>query len=138
MPSYGALVSNSDWLIQSAEELKRLKQERLDALARDGPLVMINDYSEYTIVLLRDGKERIHEFGENDIRVLRTKDESVRTNMNLDGPPDEDGVTHFVCVYASDWGQRSYGIQVTPEEAKQIKRGLDAINAELMAEYGDE
>ncbi len=136
--SVGALVSNSNFLIQAAEKLKKLQQARLEELARDGPRVFLNDACEVTIILLRDGSEKVYEFGERPVRVLRTQSDSTRAALYLKGPPDSDGHTYFICVDPADFGQLAYGIQVSSWEANCIKQSLNEHDKKILDEYLNE
>jgi hypothetical protein len=121
--SVGAFVTNSNFLIEAAEELKKLQQARLEELARDGPRVFLNG-GEVTLILLRDGKEKVYEFGERLIHILYTRSDTMRATFKLEGPPDSDGSTHFVRVDPADFGQTALGIQVSAWEANIINRSL--------------
>lgn len=133
--SVGAFVSNSNFLIEAAEELKKLQQARLEELARDGPRVFLNDVGEVTIILLRDGSEKVYEFGERPVRVLYTQSDSTRAAFNLEGPPDSDGRTYFVRVDPADFGQAAYGIQVSSWEATCIKQSLIEQQKKMLEEF---
>lgn len=133
--SVGAFVSNSNFLIKAAEELKKLQQARLEELARDGPRVFLNDVGQVTIILLRDGKEDVYEFGESPVRVLYAQSDSTRAAFNLEGPPDSDGRTYFIRVDPADFGQVAYSIQVSSWEATCIKQSLNEQHKKMLDEF---
>ncbi len=117
-----AIASIADRVIQAAEELKRLKQERIEQLARDGPSVHEAICGEITVTLLRDGKEAFYQAGDYFIQTSRTnKDE------DLARPPADDGYTYMLQFKPLGLGPKGYAIQVSREEAASIQKQLDQI-----------
>jgi hypothetical protein len=122
-----ALASIADHVIQAAEELKRLKQERIEQLARDGPSVHEAICGEITVTLLRDGKEQFYHGGDYYIKVSRTSKDEVREHFKLTGPPDADGYTYMLQFTPLGLGPKEFAIQVSRDEAASIQKQLDRI-----------
>jgi hypothetical protein len=121
-------------LIAYAEELKKAKEERLAELATNGPQVSF-EHGELNITLLRDGAEKFYNFSERMVDVVRTDSETIRMGFKLEGPPTEDGWTYFIRANPTDYGQVPFGIYVSQEEAKLLKKRIRAAED---AEFGDE
>jgi hypothetical protein len=121
-------------LIAYAEELKKAKEERLAELATNGPQVHF-EHGELNITLLRDGAEKFYNFSERMVDVVRTDSEMIRKDFKLEGPPTEDGWTYFIRANPTDYGQVPFGIYVSQEEAKLLKKRIRAAED---AEFGDE
>jgi len=121
-------------LIAYAEELKKAKEERLAELAANGPQVHF-EHGELNITLLRDGAEKFYNFAEFMVEVVRTDSAEVRKDFKLEGPAAEDGWTYFIRANPTDYGQLPFGIYVSEEEAKLLKKRIRAAED---AEFGDE
>ncbi len=122
-----ALASIADRVIQAAEELKRLKQERIEQLARDGPSVHEAICGEITVTLLRDGKEAFYQAGDYFIQTSRTNKDELREQFKLTGPPADDGYTYMLQFKPLGLGPKGYAIQVSRDEAASIQKQLDQI-----------
>jgi hypothetical protein len=116
------LVNIADRMIQAAEELKRLKQERIEQLARDGPIVHEAICGEITVTLLRDGKEAFYQAGDYFIQTSRTN-----TDGAIARPPDADGYTYMLQFKPLGLGPKEYAIQVSRDEAASIQKQLDRV-----------
>ncbi len=121
------LSSIADRVIQAAEELKRLKQERIEQLTRDGPSVHEAICGEITVTLLRDGKETFYHSGDYYIKASRTNKDEIREHFKITGPPDADGYTYMLQFEPLGLGPKEYAIQVSREEAVSIQKQLDQI-----------
>ncbi len=122
-----AIASIADRVIQAAEELKRLKQERIEQLARDGPSVHEAICGEITVTLLRDGKEEFYQAGDYQIQVSRTNKDEAREQFKLTGPPDADGYTYMLQFEPNGLGPKEFAIQVSREEAASIQKQLSQV-----------
>ncbi len=124
----------SDKLIEMAEELKRLKQERLDELARTGPKIY-GTFGDRTIVLLREGKEKFIPHGpDHHVSIKHTSKDEVREHYKLTDPPDTDGKTYMLFFEPNALGPQEFAIQVSSWEADIIRQRL----AELYREEDEE
>jgi len=121
------LASIADRMIQAAEELKRLKQERIEQLALNGPIVQKAICGEITVTLLRDGKEKFYQAGEYYIQASRTSKDEVREHFEITGPPEADGYTYMLQFKPLGLGPKEYAIQVSRDEAASIQKQLDQI-----------
>ncbi len=121
------LASIADRVIQAAEELKRLKQERIEQLTRDGPTVHRAECGEITVTLLRDGKEQFHHSGDYFLKASWTSKGEVREHFKITGPPDADGRTYMLQFEPLALGPREFAIQVSREEALSIQKQLDLL-----------
>ena len=121
-------------IIAYAEELKKAKEERLAELEANGPQVRF-EHGALNITLLRDGAEKFYDFTERMVDVVRTNEETVRMGFKLEGPPAEDGWTYFIRANPTDYGQLAFGIYVSEEEAKLLRKRIRAAED---AEFGDE
>jgi hypothetical protein len=121
------LASIADRVIQAAEELKRLKQERIEQLARDGPSVQRAICGEITVTLLRDGKETFYQAGDYYLETKWTSKDEVREHFKLTGPPDADGRTYILEFEPLGLGPRQFAIQLSRDEAASIQKQLDQI-----------
>jgi hypothetical protein len=110
-----SLVSLSDQMICFAEDLKAKKAERIKDLAENGPRAFF-ECGELVIVLLREGKEKHICFGEWWVKFASTNDETVRKELGLEGPAEEDGQTYFLNVLPRDFGQSAHGIRLPKAE----------------------
>lgn len=126
-----ALASIADRVIQAAEELKRLKQERIEQLAYSGPSVHEAICGEVTVTLLRDGKEEFYQAGEYHIQVSRTNKDEDREQFKLTGPPADDGYTYMLQFTPRGLGPRlsvaEFAIQVSRDQAASIQKQLDRV-----------
>ncbi len=122
-----ALASIADRVIQAAEELKRLKQERIEQLARDGPSVHQAICGEITVTLLRDGKEKFYHSGDYFLKASRTNKDEVREHFKITGPPDADGYTYMLQFEPNGLGPKEFAIQVSSDEAANIQKQLDRV-----------
>ncbi len=123
-----ALSRISDKIIAAAEELKRLKQERLDQLAQLGPRVDDSDCGEITVTLLREGKEEFYHAGDYYINVQWTSKDEVREHFKLTGPPESDGKTYMMRFEPLlGIGPQEFAVQVSAWEAHIIDKQFKAI-----------
>ncbi len=122
-----ALSRISDEIIAAAEELKRLKEERLNELSQLGPRVDDSTCGEITVTLLREGKEEFCHAGDYSIDVQWTRKDEVREHFKLTGPPESDGKTYMMRFTPLGLGPHEFAVQVSAWEAHIINKQLKAI-----------
>ncbi len=122
-----AIASIADRVIEAAEELKRLKQERIEQLTRDGPSVHEAICGEITVTLLRDGKEQFYHGGDYYIKASRTNKDEDREHFKLTGPPADNGYTYMLQFEPNGLGPKEFAIQVSRDEAASIQKQLDRV-----------
>ncbi len=122
-----ALASIADRLIEAAEELARLKQERLNELSQLGPRVQKMACGEITVTLLRQGKEEFYHAGDYLIQVQWTEKDEVREHFKLTQPPENGGKTYMMRFKPLGMGPHEYAIQVSAWEADIIHQQLEAL-----------
>ena len=109
-----------------AQQLKELEAERIKDLQDNGPKVH-GDINDLTITLLRDGKEKYVEISEYSIQLAMTDKEQKIKSLKLDGPPDAEGMTHYILASPGDWGQTPWGVWITKEESAILSKQLAEI-----------
>jgi hypothetical protein len=109
-----------------AQQLKELEAERIKDLQDNGPKVH-GDINDLTITLLRDGKEKYVEISEYSIQLAMTDKEEKIKSLKLDGPPDAEGMTHYIRASPGDWGQTPWGVWITKEESASLSKQLAEI-----------
>ncbi len=122
-----ALSLISDEIIGAAEELKRLKRERLNKLSQFGPRVHEMACGEIIVTLLRQGDEEFYYAGEHSISVEWTSRDEVREHFKLRGPPENDGNTYMLRFRPIGIGPQEYAIQISAWEADIINKELNSI-----------
>jgi len=123
-PSAISMMSESIQLC--ALKLKELEAERIKDLQDNGPKAT-GTPGDVTVTLLRDGKEKHIEFGEYNLRLSKTNKEEAIKTFKLDGPPDDEGMTHFIEACPGDWGQMPWGAWITKEESAKLTKQLAEI-----------
>jgi hypothetical protein len=129
-PSLEAMSLISDNLVEMAEELKRLKQERLDQLAQTGPKVH-GTFGDLTFILFRQGREKFIRIGpDHHVSIKHTTKDEVREHYKLTDPPDNDGKTYMLHFGPFAWGPSEFAVQVSSWEADIIGRQLAELHRE--------
>jgi len=125
-----ALSNMSARIQEYAQQLKELEAERIQDLQENGPKLSVT-LSDITVTLLRDGKEKHIEFGEYTFNLDMTDNQEKIKSLKIDGPPDAEGMTHFIKASPGDWGQVPWGVWISKEEHAKL-------NSEFGRLYEDE
>ena len=117
------LAGIADQVLRHAEELQRLKEERIADLEKNGPKVYLES-GTLCITLLRDGKEVFYEFAESCASICATSKPEILHQLRIVGPPDESGMTYYISVRPEDYETATHGIYVTKAEANILDRRI--------------
>lgn len=114
-----------------AQQLKELEAERIKDLQDNGPKVS-GDICDMTITLLRQDetgvlKEKHIEISEYTVQLGKTDKQEKIKSLKLDGPPDAEGMTHFILASPGDWGQTPWGVWISKEESVKLNKELAHI-----------
>jgi len=110
----GKIMKAADDIIAAAEKLKAIKEERIAALKKFGPIIFESDDNDLTVSLLRNDKEELIEYGKQYvISVNRTDSTSVIEKYNLTRGSNTNSFVYF--LYATP------GYYATPEEFRTLK-----------------
>ena len=132
-----ALAGMENRVIDFARQLSEARDQRLASLKENGPRVSFD--GELNVVLLRQGKEEYHNFAESLVKVASVETVRERKMFNLKGPLGEDGLAHCLIVQSTDSPVLSFGIDLTKEEAVQLKEAIPAAErAYGQRVYGEE
>lgn len=121
-----ALSNISARIQEYALKLKELEAERIKDLQDNGPSAT-GQPGDITVTLLRDGKEKHIEFGEYNLRLSMTNNQEKIKTFKLDGPPDAEGMTHFIEACPGDWAQMPWGVWISKEESAKLSKELANI-----------
>jgi hypothetical protein len=125
-------LSNISTQIQAyAIELKKLDDDRIKDLLRNGPKVSGEMYN-ITITLARPDvsgvmKEKHIPFGEYEVSIAHRNKKHICEKLKIEGPPDADDIVHFIHARAVNDSQVSFGIWITKAEAEILTKGLKKI-----------
>ena len=118
-----AMAAMENRMIAYADRLREAREERLEQLRKFGPRAYIDRDGVKQLVLLRDGKEKYHDFTDLSVMVVYCDNEGDRKKYGLtEKPADEDGRTFFIRVSPEDYGFPEYSIRITREEGRTIKQ----------------
>ena len=105
--------------------LEKLELERIDELQKNGPTALM-DHGQLLVTLLRDGKEKLIQFGEYFVNVTWATNEETLKKFKLDGPAD-DGVTYFMQATPNKFGPKPFAVWVSKEEADILRTRIKEI-----------
>jgi len=128
-------LSNMSARFQSyAQQLKELEAERIQDLQENGPKIS-GTLCDMTVTLLRDGKEKHVEFGEYTFKLNITDKQEKIKSLKLDGPPDAEGMIHFIEACPADWGQMPWGVWISKEESAKLNNEFGRLYEDEEDDY---
>ena len=127
-----AQINMETRVLDFARQLLDARDERIKDLKENGPRVFMTD-GELNIVLLRTGADGIeeenhHNFVECFVEVTNAHFGSKQETWDLvrNMKWDRDGRIHFLLVRHMDSPAQSFAINITMEEAAQLKKSIPA------------
>ena len=119
-------------IIEIADQLKlSVEEQNIQFLETGGDAYF--DRGELNIVFLRNGKREYYCFPEQIIDIHKTNSTSCLSDLKLEGPPDEDGFTHYIYSSPTEPGYLPYAIYISKKEALFLEKRVDEVSKE---EYG--
>jgi hypothetical protein len=119
-------------VIDAAKQLKPIIATEDRILSENGGDAYF-EHGELYVVLMRKNErgddERVyHCFCEQNIELCETLSETVRDQLKLNDPPDENGLTYYIYSSPEDYGRRPYGIQLSRKEADFLGNRIHEVS----------